>query len=56
MSASFGRLAIIGLGLIGGSLAKALKNRGAVTEVIGYGRRAESLQQGIDLGGNGGPW
>lgn len=50
MSASFGRLAIIGLGLIGGSLAKALKNRGAVTEVIGYGRRAESLQQGIDLG------
>jgi prephenate dehydrogenase len=46
----FGRVAILGLGLIGGSLAQALKARNAVTEVVGYGRRAESLQQGIALG------
>ncbi len=50
MSARFGRLVIVGLGLIGGSLAKALKARGAVDQVIGYGRSAESLQKGIDLG------
>lgn len=50
MAAQFGRVAILGLGLIGGSLAKALKARQAVTEVVGYGRRAESLQQGIALG------
>jgi prephenate dehydrogenase len=50
MPAPFGRLVILGLGLIGGSLAKALKARGLVDEVVGYGRRAESLQKGIDLG------
>ena len=50
MGSQFGRLAILGLGLIGGSLAKALKAQQAVTEVVGYGRRAESLQAGIDLG------
>lgn len=43
----FGRVAILGLGLIGGSLAKALKTRNAVTEVVGYGRRAESLEKGV---------
>lgn len=50
MPTRFGRLVIVGLGLIGGSLAKALKARGVVDEVIGYGRSAESLQKGIDLG------
>lgn len=50
MAAQFGRVAILGLGLIGGSLAKALKAQQAVTEVVGYGRRAESLQQGLALG------
>ena len=33
------RLVIIGVGLIGGSLALALKEAGAVGEVIGCGRR-----------------
>jgi len=39
------RLAIIGTGLIGGSLAAALKQAGVVDEVIGLGRRRETLEQ-----------
>ncbi len=46
----FGRLVILGLGLIGGSLAKALKARGAVREVVGWGHRESSLQAGLQLG------
>ena len=38
------RLAIIGVGLIGGSFALALKQVGAVREVIGVGRNAASLE------------
>lgn len=45
-----GRLVILGLGLIGGSLAKALKQKNAVSEVVGWGHRAQSLQKGIELG------
>ncbi len=45
------RLAIIGVGLIGGSLSLALKKAGMVAEVIGYSRtpsvREEALQLGI---------
>jgi prephenate dehydrogenase len=44
------RLTIIGVGLIGGSLARALKAAGAVGEVVGYGRSAESLQKAVELG------
>jgi prephenate dehydrogenase len=44
------RLCIIGVGLIGGSLAKALKRAGAVGEVIGAGRREESLRKALELG------
>lgn len=43
------RLAIIGVGLIGGSLAKALRDSNAVGEVIGCGRDADSLQRAVDL-------
>ena len=38
------RLVIAGVGLIGGSLAMALRARGAVGEVIGVGRSAENLR------------
>jgi prephenate dehydrogenase len=38
------RLAIIGVGLIGGSFALALKQAGAVREVLGVGRNAASLK------------
>lgn len=45
-----GRLAVLGLGLIGGSLAAALRKRGLVGEVVGWGRRESSLQQALQLG------
>jgi prephenate dehydrogenase len=38
-------LAIIGVGLIGGSFALALRQAGAVGRVLGVGRRAQTLQQ-----------
>jgi 3-phosphoshikimate 1-carboxyvinyltransferase len=44
------RVLIIGAGLIGGSLAKALRQRGLVKSVAGYGRRKEQLLKGIELG------
>jgi prephenate dehydrogenase len=44
------RLAIIGVGLIGGSLARALRAAGCVGEVIGCGRSAENLELAFDLG------
>jgi prephenate dehydrogenase len=44
------RLAIIGVGLIGGSLARALRAAGEVDEVIGCGRSAENLELAFDLG------
>jgi len=44
------RLTIIGVGLIGGSLARALKRAGACGEVVGCGRNTSHLQQAIDLG------
>lgn len=50
MAAEFGRITILGLGLIGGSLAKALKKVGAVREVVGWGHREASLQAGVQLG------
>jgi prephenate dehydrogenase len=44
------RLAIIGVGLIGGSLARALRRAQAVGEVVGGSRRAGHLQEAVDLG------
>jgi prephenate dehydrogenase len=44
------KLAIIGVGLIGGSLAQALKKADLVGEVTGYTRRPEQLQHAVDLG------
>lgn len=43
-------LAIIGVGLIGGSLALALKRRGLVGTVIGAGRSRASLETALRLG------
>ncbi len=43
-------LAILGVGLIGGSLARALKRSQSVNIVSGYGRRQEALEKGIKLG------
>jgi len=44
------KLVIFGVGLIGGSLALALKQKRAVQHIVGVGRRPESLQQALQLG------
>ena len=43
-------LAIIGVGLIGSSLALSLKQSGYVKKVIGCGRSEAGLQKGVELG------
>jgi prephenate dehydrogenase len=44
------RLCIIGVGLIGGSLARALRATGYCGEVIGAGRNPVHLRQAVELG------
>ena len=44
------RLAIIGVGLIGGSLARALRGAGAVGSVVGIGRSRANLEDALALG------
>ncbi len=44
------RLAVIGVGLIGGSLARVLRAKGEVREIVGIGRSAANLQRGVELG------
>lgn len=44
------RLCIIGVGLIGGSLALALKKAGYCREVVGAGRNASNLKKAQELG------
>lgn len=44
------RLCIIGVGLIGGSLAQALKGAGVCREVVGSGRNEENLRRAVELG------
>lgn len=44
------RLCIIGVGLIGGSLARALRQAGAVGEIVGAGRHREPLERALELG------
>jgi len=44
------KLCIVGVGLIGGSLARALRAGGHVTEIVGYGRSLSNLQLAAELG------
>jgi len=44
------RLTLIGVGLIGGSLARALRDAGHVQEIVGYGRGLANLQRAVELG------
>jgi prephenate dehydrogenase len=44
------RLCIIGVGLIGGSLALALRQAGFVKEIVGTSRRSEHLHRAVELG------
>jgi len=44
------RLAIIGTGLIGGSLALALRRADAVDEIVGYGRSLSNMKLAVESG------
>lgn len=44
------RLCVIGVGLIGGSLARSLREENAVASIVGCGRGAGNLERALDLG------
>ena len=44
------RLCVIGVGLIGGSLARALRGAGYCQHIVGAGRSTAHLQKALDLG------
>lgn len=44
------RLCIIGVGLIGGSLARALRKADAVNEIVGCNRNEDSLRRAAEIG------
>jgi len=44
------KICIIGVGLIGGSFAKGLKQSGKVNTIIGYGRSDFNLSKAVELG------
>lgn len=44
------KLVIIGVGLIGGSFALALRNAGLVKQIVGLGRSQENMQRALELG------
>ncbi|HET7059691.1 MAG TPA: prephenate dehydrogenase [Nitrospiraceae bacterium] len=50
MSHHFKQVAIIGVGLIGGSLGLVLKHAQLADSVIGVGRRVENLKTAVELG------
>jgi len=50
MTMHLGKLVIIGVGLIGGSFALALRQAGQVSHIIGIGRSQKNLQRAIELG------
>ena len=45
----FKKMTVIGVGLLGASLAKACKERGLVEEIVGYGRNRENLEKAKSL-------
>jgi prephenate dehydrogenase len=44
------KLVVIGVGLIGGSFALALKKAGMVRQVVGVGRSRKNLKDALRLG------
>ena len=50
MTVRIQRLLVVGLGLIGGSLAKAARERGLCAEVIGSSRNPETLEKALANG------
>ncbi len=45
-----GRLVVVGVGLIGGSFAAALRRAGQVGEIVGVGRSSGSMREALELG------
>ena len=50
MSLKFQQMTVIGVGLIGGSLARAAREKGLVARVVGAGRSRENLEKALSLG------
>lgn len=50
MAPLFNHVAIIGVGLIGGSLGLVLRSQGLANSVVGIGRRVENLKLAVELG------
>ena len=50
MTPTINRLLVVGLGLIGGSLAKAARERGLCREVIGSSRNPDTLSKALASG------
>ncbi len=50
MALHFQQVAIIGVGLIGGSLGLVLRQRGLADRIVGVGRRVENLKIAVELG------
>jgi len=46
----FQKMAIVGVGLIGGSLAMVCRQKGLAKQIVGYGRRLENLKKAVKLG------
>ena len=46
----FDKVVIVGVGLIGGSFARALRHAGAVKTLVGVGRSPEALARALELG------
>lgn len=47
---AFERVAVIGVGLIGGSFALALRKAGACRRIVGSGRNPENMRRAVELG------
>ena len=50
MSVIYDRVALIGLGLIAGSMAHAIREKGLAREVVGYARSSETRDIARDIG------
>ena len=46
----FNRVTIIGVGLIGGSIARALKKHRLCKDIVGYARRENEVKKAVALG------
>lgn len=50
MADKFRRVCVVGVGLIGGSMALSMRRMGLADEIVGVGRRIENLKNALQLG------